>query len=58
MALQEATDKSDLKYEVITNTLSYENYKPAYNFEGEKILSITASESNYFNILQTIAEKF
>ena len=32
--------------------------KPVYNENSEKILSISASQSNCFNILQTIAETF
>ena len=32
--------------------------KPVYNEDSEKILSISASQSNCFNILQTIAETF
>ena len=31
---------------------------PIYNEDSEKVLSITASQSNCFNILQTIAETF
>ena len=31
---------------------------PVYNEDSEKILSITASQSNCFNVLQTIAETF
>ena len=32
--------------------------KPVYNEDSEKVLSISASQSNCFNILQTIAETF
>ena len=35
-----------------------ETIQPVYNEESEKILSIKASQSNCFNILQTIAETF
>jgi phage minor structural protein len=38
--------------------LTYETYTPVYNEGAKKIRSITAKESNYFNILQTIAETF
>jgi phage minor structural protein len=38
--------------------LAYEDYYPKYNDNAEKTLSVTVSESNYFNILQSIAEKF
>ena len=33
-------------------------YVPRFNEQAEKIRSITAKESNYFNLLQSIAEKF
>ena len=43
---------------VVKNTLEYTAYKPVYNEGAEKIRTITAKESNYFNILQSIAETF
>lgn len=42
----------------VKSTLTYETYTPVYNEGAKKIRSITAKESNYFNILQTIAETF
>lgn len=33
-------------------------YQPVYNSNAEKVRTITAKESNYFNILQNIAETF
>lgn len=36
----------------------YHQYKPVYNEGAEKIRSISVKDSNYFNILQTIAETF
>ena len=41
----------------VTSTLSYSQYKPVHN-NGEKIRSVNIKESNYFNILQTLAETF
>jgi hypothetical protein len=38
--------------------LNYIDYLPVYNDEAEKIRTVTAKESNYFNILQSIAETF
>ena len=38
--------------------LDAETIKPKYNENSEKTLSISASQSNCFNILQTIAETF
>ena len=38
--------------------LTYETYKPIYNTGACKIRTVSVKESNYFNILQTIAETF
>jgi hypothetical protein len=43
---------------IVKNTLDYVVYKPVYNEGAKKVRSITAKESNYFNILQSIAETF
>ena len=40
------------------NTLKYDTYKPVYNAGAQKVRSVTVKESNYFNILQSIAETF
>lgn len=56
-ALEEATNESNLKKD-FSETLSYTTYKPVYNIGAEKIRSVSAKESNYFNILQSIAETF
>jgi phage minor structural protein len=42
----------------IYDNLKYDVYEPVYNDGACKVRSITAKESNYFNILQTIAETF
>lgn len=42
----------------IAKTLTYNTYKPVYNEGGCKVRTVTAKESNYFNILQSIAETF
>ena len=41
-----------------TNTLKYDIYKPVYNTGAQKVRPVTVKESNYFNILQSIAETF
>jgi hypothetical protein len=41
-----------------TDTLKYDTYKPVYNTGAQKVRSVTVKESNYFNILQSIAETF
>ena len=38
--------------------MNYGVYKPIYNIGGVKVRSVNVKESNYFNILQTIAETF
>jgi hypothetical protein len=41
----------EFKPEVITKELTYTTFVPKYNVGAEKVRSITAKESNYFNIL-------
>ena len=41
-----------------SRSLKYDKYKPVYNEGARKIRQISAKESNYFNILQNIAETF
>jgi hypothetical protein len=41
-----------------TTALKYDEYKPVYNTGAQKIRSVSVKESNYFNILQSIAETF
>ena len=50
-------EKDGLSTEV-KDSLNYETYCPIYNDGAKKVRSITAKESNYFNILQSIAETF
>ena len=57
-ALDNITEASKLKPDYTSKTLDYSTYKPVYNTGAEKVRSITAKESNYFNILQSIAETF
>ena len=57
-ALDGVVDVKDLHYDCETDALSYDTYKPVYNAKGQKIRAVTAKESNYFNILQSIAETF
>lgn len=56
--LKKATSQDDLEFELETEELSYTTYVPVYNDGAEKIRSVSAKESNYFNILQSIAETF
>jgi hypothetical protein len=56
--LSSATEAKDIYYDCETDALSYNTYKPVYNTHGEKIRAVNAKESNYFNILQNIAETF
>jgi phage minor structural protein len=46
------------KITIEEKNLDFSIYKPAYNWYGEKIRTITIKDSNYFNILQNIAETF
>ena len=55
------TDYSNIEninYSLQTETLSYKEYEPIYNTGAEKARTINIKESNYFNILQTLAESF
>lgn len=60
----EGTAAEDVQtYTSLTDLANYldiqeEEIHPIYNEDSEKILSINASQSNCFNILQTIAETF
>jgi hypothetical protein len=47
----------DLKYEILSAP-SFSTYKPVYNENAEKVRMISIKESNYFNILQSLAETF
>lgn len=52
-------DVKELTKTVISaESLDYSIFIPQYNVGAEKIRTITAKESNYFNILQSIAETF
>jgi phage minor structural protein len=39
-------------------SLDYNSFIPVYNAGAEKVRAVTVKESNYFNILQSIAETF
>jgi hypothetical protein len=41
-----------------TNKLVYTDYKPIYVEGAKKVRTVSGKESNYFNILQSIAETF
>lgn len=56
---QEPVDIEAIKYENFDKTeMDYSVYVPQYNQGAQKVRSVDAKESNYFNILQSIAEKF
>ena len=57
-ALDGITNAEQLIPEATAKTLSYTTYKPVYNEGAQKVRTVTAKESNYFNILQSIAETF
>jgi hypothetical protein len=57
-ALEGLSNKKNLVPEVITKELKYDTFVPSYNTGAQKVRSVTAKESNYFNILQSIAETF
>lgn len=53
------TDAENISYENFDKAqVDYSVYKPKYNTDAQKVRSVDAKESNYFNILQSIAEKF
>jgi hypothetical protein len=53
------SNKDEIKYETYNKQdVDYSVYKPFYNIDGQKVRSVSAKESNYFNILQSIAETF
>ena len=54
---KKCADKEALPLHTST-TLKYDTYKPLYNEGAKKIRSVSVRESNYFNILQSIAETF
>lgn len=57
--IDDCTDKDTLSCTIVDSTqLNYKTYIPQYVEGAQKIRSITAKESNYFNILQNIAETF
>lgn len=52
------SEEADFQPSVCLDKPTYETYKPYFHMNAEKIRSVTAKESNYFNILQTLAETF
>ena len=57
-AYDTATTRDEIEYIHTADKAEPRAYKPVYNAGAEKIRSVTAKESNYFNILQSIAETF
>ena len=57
-AIEGAAAIEDIQNVVVLPKLDNVRFKPVYNEKAEKIRTVSAKESNYFNILQTIAETF
>jgi phage minor structural protein len=57
-AIEGIADAEEFKPDETLKELAYTKYKPMYNEGAQKVRSVTAKESNYFNILQSIAETF
>ena len=58
MKENEVTTYDSLKYLAFELGVNEEDIKPVFNEDCEKILSIQASNSNYFDILQNLCETF
>jgi phage minor structural protein len=57
--IKKVDDAEKIEYDTVLETaFNYDTYVPVYNTGAQKVRSITAKESNYFNILQSIAETF
>jgi hypothetical protein len=56
--LDAAKEEKDIVFDKKAENEWYSNYIPKFNIGAEKVRSVTAKESNYFNILQSIAETF
>lgn len=56
--LDDISNEEQLVPDHTEKKLVYTTYKPIYNQGAEKIRTVTIKESNYFNILQSIAETF
>jgi len=54
----EGTAAEDIETYTSASELGLNDLEPVYNEDSEKVLSISVSKSNCFNILQTIAETF
>lgn len=54
---QNVTDADQLVYEYIGETAN-NTYTPVYNYNFEKVRSISKKESNRFDLLQTLSETF
>lgn len=55
----ELPSKDSIRKERIKEkNLDYQVWRPVYSTDGQKIRTVSIKESNYFNILQSLAEKF
>lgn len=50
--------KEDFQPSTVLTELDNITYAPVFNMDAQKIRSVSVKESNYFNILQSIAETF
>jgi hypothetical protein len=57
-SLKGITSEDELKPIETSKSLLLKKYKPKFNDGAQKVRSIEIKESNYFNILQTLAETF
>lgn len=57
-SIENITAAEDIPNVIVLPKLDNIRFKPIYNEKAEKIRTVSAKESNYFNILQTIAETF
>lgn len=51
-------EEADFQPSICLDKPTYTTYQPIFHMNAEKIRSVQVKESNYFNILQTLAETF
>lgn len=56
--LDAINDKEEFAPKIVLDVLDTSKYIPQFSANAEKIRSVSVKESNYFNNLQTLAEKF
>ena len=55
---EDSLNSSLEKIIIAEKELNYNTWVPVYNTNGQKIRTVSIKESNYFNVLQSIAERF